>query len=532
MGNLFSSRPRPRPVVLDPIPAGVPIAEGFAPGANARTQATLEAEASALLARVEAAAGNNSLSLRVSSQRNALAHGTDHKLIAMLSLKAPAAQSEVERPPMDLVACIDRSGSMHGSKMQLMKKTLELLVTRSGLKADDRLALVTFDSGVKLELPLTAMDAAGRSRAEAVVKGVCPGSTTNLSGGALRAIDVLDASATDAKAEKSRTRAVMLFTDGLANEGIREPNALTNAVNGALRTASAKLGGPISLFSFGFGADHNENVLRTLATGSAAGGLYYYIASAESIPDAFADCLGGLTSVVAQNATLSLEPSAGVTVSRVLGSTYARDADGKLQLGDLFAEDEKDVLVELSIPKLQTPAENVTVLRASLRAFNVSRAAPEAVEAALQICRPTVEPADQEVNTELDAQVNRIEVAEAMENASAMADRGDVQKGREVLRAVRSKVATSSSASAQHKLSLNLLQECETLDQHFESTAAYRSVGSKMSKMHARSHQVQRAVHTNVDTYGGGAKRKAAMKMGWSSALKSSAHQDSGSDSD
>merc|ERR1719262_1771954 len=118
-----------------------------------------------------------------------------------------------------------------------------------------------------------------------------------------------------------------------------------------------------------------------------------------------------------------------------------------------------------------------------------------------------------------------------MENASAMADRGEVQKGREVLRAARAKVLSSSSAT-QHKLALNLVHECEELDAHYESQAAYRSVGSKMSKMHARSHQVQRSVHTNVDSYGGGAKRKAAMKSAWSSSLKTMARQDSGSDSD
>merc|ERR550514_1662032 len=111
----------------------------------------------------------------------------------------------------------------------------------------------------------------------------------------------------------------MLFTDGLANEGIRDTQQLVSAVNGALTAASAKLGGPISLFSFGFGSDHNEDCLRSLATGSGAAGLYYYVAKSEDIPNAFADCLGGLTSVVAQNASLSLEGVGGATVARVLG---------------------------------------------------------------------------------------------------------------------------------------------------------------------------------------------------------------------
>merc|ERR1719240_1038455 len=115
----------------------------------------------------------------------------------------------------------------------------------------------------------------------------------------------------------------MLFTDGLANEGIRDPTQLQQAVSGALAAASAKLGGPISMYTFGFGADHNETCLRNLATASGAAGMYYYVSTAEDIPNAFADCLGGLTSVVAQNTTLSLEPlGSGVSVARVLGNTY------------------------------------------------------------------------------------------------------------------------------------------------------------------------------------------------------------------
>lgn len=550
MGNLMT-RPRPRrpaPPTFDsidtaanmdvdqnipntgaPEPAvGVPVTEGIVTSAPPPTAPSTE--------RIE---------LTVSGEKLALAYGAPHKLLAMLSLKAPSAVETVSRPAIDLVCCIDKSGSMGGAKMQLMKQTLELLVLRGGLKEGDRISLVTFDARVSLELPLTRMDAAGRAQAETTIKRLHTGSTTNLSGGALKAIDVLDASAASPpegptsakedveKVKTSRTRAVMLFTDGHANEGIRETPALVAAVSGALAAASARVGGPIALYTFGFGADHNEDCLRALAEGSGASGIYYFISTPEDIPNAFADCLGGLTSVACQNATLALKACGeGVTVSRVLDSAYKRDADGSLILGDLFAEDQKDILLELQLPKLAAPAGPAPVLTAALRAFNVGRAAPETVEVIMEIARPAVTPTDQPFNAQLDAQRNRIEAANAMEEASRMADAGDVEGGRRMLQACRAAIAASGSAD--HTLSYNLKSGIDELEAHYRSASGYRSYGAKMSKMHASSMQRQRANHMqSEDLFTAGASKKRALKMSWMASIASSGPQQGyGSDSD
>jgi hypothetical protein len=124
----------------------------------------------------------------------------------------------------------------------------------------------------------------------------------------------------------------------------------------------------------------------------------------------------------------------------VLGSSYSRDAEGAVVLGDLFADDAKDVLIELSLPALPAPIAAEPVLTASLRAFNVARSAPDVVEATLEVARPEATPADQPVNAALDAQRNRIETAEAMETASRMADAGDIAGGRSMLLAMKRKV--------------------------------------------------------------------------------------------
>ena len=116
-----------------------------------------------------------------------------------------------------------------------------------------------------------------------------------------------------------------------------------------------------------------------------------------------------------------------------------------------------------------------------------------------------------------------------METATRMADEGDVEGGRELLRSTRQKI--SATASAQTTLSRNLVVEFDSLAEQYASSTQYRAVGSKMSKMHARSHAVQRAVHTNSLAYSGGAVYRSKMKAAWSKAMRGEA-SDSDCDSD
>merc|ERR1719473_1500576 len=214
---------------------------------------------------------------------------------------------------------MDRSGSMSGQKMTLMKQTLSLLIERTGLQAQDSLGIVTFDHEVQVALPLTKMDQAGRRAAAAAVDGVCVGGQTNLSGGLLQGLKMLcesDEASREAAADAAdgedavvvdggsgATRSLLLFTDGKANAGITDGGAIVAAAQALLKDHPA-----LAIFTFGYG-DHDEDALRGLA--EASRGLFYFVAEPDAIPAAFADCLGGLSSVVCQNATLELRPAGG-----------------------------------------------------------------------------------------------------------------------------------------------------------------------------------------------------------------------------
>jgi len=450
-------------------------------------------------------------------EKSALAYDQATKLLAMASIVAPEAPSDEsgKRPPLDLIAVVDRSGSMSGQKIELMRQTLELLVTRAGLGGDDRFGLVSFDHAVAEEIALVPMDAAGRSRAKDIISHLRPGGATNLSGGLLKGCDMLS----QVGGGEGRTRAIMLFTDGLANNGITETTPLITALQGAFASAATTA----SCHTFGFGAQHNETMLQAVA--ESTGGQYYYISGVEAIPDAFADCLGGLVSVVAQNAQLKLEAAApmdaqqpgGCTIDKVLGAyktgAGASPAAHTIELGDLYAQDSKDVLVELGLPALPAEVLSAPVLRATVRYFSVANSRIEEAASILLMARPAQTPAEQPCNLKLDEQRNRMKVAEAMEAAATLADAGRLAEGRQLLAACQEAVRGSPSAACD--LSAGLVREVQGLSDHYEDAARYRSVGSKMSKMSAMSHQMQRSNHASAQMYSAGMKSKSAMKSAW-----------------
>ena len=82
---------------------------------------------------------------------------------------------------VDIVAVIDKSGSMEDGKLRLVKETLHFMI--SELQAQDRLCIVTFSTKVFTDMPLTFMDAKGKALAEDVTSAIVADGTTNLSGG-------------------------------------------------------------------------------------------------------------------------------------------------------------------------------------------------------------------------------------------------------------------------------------------------------------------------------------------------------------
>ena len=76
-----------------------------------------------------------------------------------------------------------------------------------------------------------------------------------------------------------------------------------------------QIGRQTCVFTFGYGSEHDANMLRAVA--DAGSGLFYYIDNIDCIPDSFCDCLGGLLSVSAQVRTEILHMASLLSIIHV-----------------------------------------------------------------------------------------------------------------------------------------------------------------------------------------------------------------------
>jgi len=194
--------------------------------------------------------------------------------------------------------------------------------------------------------------------------------------------------------------------------------------------------------------------------------------------------------VAAQNVVVKIKASAG-RIARVRreGATRVDDQTWTVPLGDVFEEEQRDVLVEVEL----LDSQNVEVsfgLRyvdaANGRVSHATATASVAVDAAkAQTAVP---------NSHVTEQRARLDTADALLSARECADRRDIAGARRVLESQKAKIAALKVAAVTGGLVERLAHDLAVVLEGLANEDAYRARGRQWMTSKMMGHQMQRCM--------------------------------------
>jgi Ca-activated chloride channel family protein len=384
------------------------------------------------------------------------------KLYLMARFEAGEGPNDALRRPLNLSLVIDRSGSMAGDKIDYTKQAAQFLVQHLG--ANDIFSIVLYNDKVETLVPperLSNKDAVVQMLESMRVRG-----TTNLSGGWLEGCQHVSS-----QLSAQTLNRVILMSDGLANRGVTDAPTLVGM-------AKQKREEGVTTTTMGLGKDFNEDLMMEMA--HSGGGAFYFIESPEVTPEIFKEELSGLLSVVGQNLTISIEPNQHVSSIRQLNA-YSVSTDGKktsFQLGDIFAHEVKTLVLELSIPAMDSLGETqIAVLR--FEYDEISESGTKRQTKSFDVMVNVKAPAEFDVlpNPDVAQSVLLLKAAQARQEAVKAADHGDYTHASQVLRDMAKTIVESQVMSIQLKEEKDaLIEQADRMD---KGAAAYNEYSRK-----------------------------------------------------
>ncbi|PRQ33511.1 putative chromatin regulator PHD family [Rosa chinensis] len=423
----------------------------------------------------------------------------------LIHLKAPLTSarqngsrnpvSQNSRAPVDLITVLDVSGSMAGTKLALLKRAMGFVVQNLG--PSDRLSVIAFSSTARRLFPLRRMTDTGRQQALQAVNSLVSNGGTNIAEALRKGTKVL----VDRKS-KNPVCSIILLSDGQDTYTVTSPCGIhprtdyQSLLPISIRRNNAA-GLHIPVHTFGFGADHDAASMHSIS--EISGGTFSFIEAESVIQDAFAQCIGGLLSVVVQELHVRIEcvhPSlqlGSIKAGSYRTSMMADARMGSIDAGDLYAEEERDFLVTMNIPVDKSSNEMSLVKVRCLYRDPITKEMVNLNEAGeVTIERPEVA-GQLVVSMEVDRQRNRLRAAEAMAEARVAAENADLAGAVSLLESCRQALAETTSARAGDRLCVALAAELKEMQERMGNRRAYEETGRAYVLSGLSSHSWQRA---------------------------------------
>lgn len=251
-------------------------------------------------------------------------------LFVQLGMTSTITPDQFKRSKLQLALVIDRSGSMSGGSMDAVKTALLALVEK--LTPDDEVALVSFNTGADLMLPMAPVGDGRKLRS--AINLIAAGGGTDIESGLALGYQ----QAAHAPSKSTHLKRVMLFTDAMPNAGRTDKGSFKDL---AERHAAEGIG----LTAFGVGIDFGQELTYYIT--QLRGGNFFYLGNEERIRTVFDKEFEYLVTPIVYDLNITLPTPEGLRLRAVYGlptwKPGARDAE--LHVPTVFLSSNRGAIV-------------------------------------------------------------------------------------------------------------------------------------------------------------------------------------------
>lgn len=398
----------------------------------------------------------------IQSRTSLMKLGEPQMQYVILELEPPEEARKASSPPLNLALVIDRSTSMMGQKMDVLKAAA--IQVLNSLRPQDILSVVTFSDRAEVIIPAAYHQE--RSKLEPRIHAIHPSGATEIFQGLEAGVKEVMRSV-----DSKRVNHIILLTDGHTYGD--EQQCL------ALATKLAEKG--IGVSGMGIGGEWNDSFLDALST--RTGGSCAHISDPQDIKRILLEKFNALTQTFAEEVTLDVRPVDGIEISyvfRLQPDPMPIPAVGeRYHLGAILQDTSTSVIFEYIIQPKAVKSDTLTFMDGTLKVSMGAQPLPIPPLRMRLSCPVTDTPAEGSPPLEIHKALSRLTLYRMQERARKEIERGNFDTATRQLQALADNLMSQGERSLAHTIAL----EVDSIKKQHSLSAE----GSKKMKYGTRS---------------------------------------------
>lgn len=295
----------------------------------------------------------------------------DVRYLAQIGFSSGLDARTWHREPLNLVAVVDKSGSMDGQPLDFVKSSLHQVLSQLG--SEDQLSIVLYGDRSHVHLEPTRVTRINQDDIEAAIDAIESSGSTNMEEGLKVGFDLARRSQ---QSFHGRTR-VMQFTDERPNVGDTSAEGFMGLMEAASRNG-------IGQTTVGVGVQFGAELATKIS--SVRGGNLFFFPNEEEMTKTFTEEFDTLVTELAHDLDLTIRPAPGLRLTGIYGIPgemlkWEGDRNVRFEVNTLFLSKRKGAIylafapVEENLPaRTYADGQPLATIQMSYREMNKSEA--------------------------------------------------------------------------------------------------------------------------------------------------------------